>query len=131
MSSLLTRRAALAAGTTLAVAGVLGPLPAPAAAAPVNPAGAAVLAAPDISLTAVKAHLTQFQSIATANGGNRAHGRPGYLASANYVRDQLTAVGYTVTLQQFTTSGATGWNVIADWPGGDPNQVLMTGAHLD
>ena len=29
----------------------------------------------------VKAHLTQLQSIATANGGNRAHGRPGYMAS--------------------------------------------------
>ena len=131
MSSLLARRA-LAAGAALATAGALAAVPSAAAAAPVLTApAAAVLAAPDISLTAVKAHLTQFQSIATANGGNRAHGRPGYLASANYVRDQLTPLGYTVTLQQFTTSGATGWNVIADFPGGDPNQVLMTGAHLD
>ncbi|MET9248140.1 M28 family metallopeptidase [Nonomuraea sp. NPDC003709] len=88
-------------------------------------------AAPNISLTNVKAHLTQLQSIATANGGNRAHGRPGYLASANYVRGQLDAAGFTTTLQSFTYNGATGYNVIADWPGGDPNDILMVGAHLD
>ncbi|MEV4377927.1 M28 family peptidase [Streptosporangium amethystogenes subsp. fukuiense] len=86
---------------------------------------------PDISLTAVKAHLTQLQSIATANGGNRAHGRPGYLASANYVKGLLDGAGFTTTLQSFTYGGATGYNVIADWPGGDPNDILMVGAHLD
>jgi aminopeptidase S len=31
----------------------------------------------------------------------------------------------------FSYGGATGYNLIADWPGGDPNQVVMTGAHLD
>jgi aminopeptidase S len=131
MRSLLARRVALGAG--VALAGALGPMPAAAAAAPAAPSapGAAVLAAPDISLTAVKNHLTQLQSIATANGGNRAHGRPGYQASVTYIQNQLTAAGYTVTVQQFTTGGATGWNVIADRPGGDPNQILMTGAHLD
>jgi aminopeptidase S len=98
----------------------------PAAAAPVT-----ALAAPDISLANVKAHLTQLQSIATANGGNRAHGRPGYLASVNYVKAQLDAVGFVTTVQQFTYNSATGYNLIADWPGGDTNQVLMTGAHLD
>ena len=105
-------------------AGMLAGAP-PAAAAP------ATLAAPDISLTAVKAHLTQLQSIATANGGNRAHGRPGYLASVNYVRGRLDAAGYQTTVQTFTYNGATGYNLIADRPGGDPNDVLMTGAHLD
>ncbi|MFC5835963.1 M28 family metallopeptidase, partial [Nonomuraea insulae] len=88
-------------------------------------------AAPNISLANVKAHLAQLQSIANANGGTRAHGRPGYLASANYVRSQLDAVGFTTTLQSFTYNGATGYNVIADWPGGDPNDILMIGAHLD
>ncbi|MEU9833544.1 M28 family peptidase [Streptosporangium sp. NPDC048047] len=88
-------------------------------------------APPDISLTNVKAHLTQLQSIATANGGNRAHGRPGYLASANYVRNLLDGAGFTTTLQSFSYNGATGYNVIADWPGGDANDVLMVGAHLD
>ncbi|MDP9796456.1 aminopeptidase S [Catenuloplanes nepalensis] len=92
---------------------------------------AAVLAAPDISVAAVKAHLTQLQSIATANGGNRAHGRPGYLASVNYVKGRLDAAGFTTVVQSFTYGGATGYNLIADWPGGDVNDVLMTGAHLD
>ncbi|MCP2362431.1 aminopeptidase S [Nonomuraea thailandensis] len=99
----------------------------PALAAP----AARAAAPPDIPLANVKAHLTQFQSIANANGGTRAHGRPGYLASANYVRGLLDAAGYTTTLQSFTYNGATGYNVIADWPGGDPNDVLMVGAHLD
>ena len=110
----------------LAVAALL------ATAAPaVQAAPAAAAAAPDISLANVKAHLTQLQSIATANGGNRAHGRAGYKASVDYVKAKLDAAGYTTTLQQFTSGGATGYNLIADWPGGDPNQVLMAGSHLD
>ena len=99
-----------------------------------DPSGAAApqaAAAPDIPLANVKAHLTQLQSIATANGGNRAHGRTGYKASIDYVKAKLDAAGYTTALQQFTSGGATGYNLIADWPGGDPNQVLMAGSHLD
>lgn len=46
-------------------------------------AAAAALAAPNINVANVQAHLNQFQSIANAHGGNRAHGRPGYLASVN------------------------------------------------
>ncbi|WP_336216491.1 M28 family peptidase [Nonomuraea sp. LPB2021202275-12-8] len=94
-------------------------------------APAASAAPPDIPLANVKAHLSQLQSIATSNGGSRAHGRPGYLASANYVKGLLDAAGYTTTLQSFVYNGATGYNVIADWPGGDPDDILMTGAHLD
>ena len=92
---------------------------------------AAPLAAPDIPLANVKAHLTQLQSIATANGGNRAHGRPGYLASVTYVKGLLDAAGFTTTQQSFTYNGATGYNLIADWPGGDTSDTLMIGAHLD
>ncbi|MCE7004310.1 M28 family metallopeptidase [Kibdelosporangium philippinense] len=92
---------------------------------------AKALAAPDISLTNVQAHLNTLQTIANNNGGNRAHGRPGYRASIDYLQSQLNAAGYTTSLQQFTSSGATGWNLIADWPGGDANNVLMSGAHLD
>ncbi|MFB4425627.1 M28 family metallopeptidase [Streptomyces sp. QL37] len=110
----------------LAVAALL------ATAAPaVQAAPATAAAAPDIPLANVKAHLTQLQSIATANGGNRAHGKAGYKASVDYVKAKLDAAGYTTALQQFTSGGATGYNLIADWPGGDPNQVLMAGAHLD
>jgi aminopeptidase S len=88
-------------------------------------------AAPDIPVANVKTHLSQLQSIATANGGNRAHGRTGYKASLDYVKAKLDAAGYTTAIQQFTASGRTGYNLIADWPGGDTSQVVMAGSHLD
>ncbi|WP_405660848.1 M28 family metallopeptidase [Streptomyces sp. NBC_01166] len=119
------RRRSLSAAA-LAVAALLATAAPAAQAAP-----RAAAAAPDIPLANVKAHLTQLQSIATANGGNRAHGRAGYKASVDYVKAKLDAAGYTTALQQFTSGGATGYNLIADWPGGDPNQVLMAGSHLD
>jgi aminopeptidase S len=119
---LRTTLATLTAGTLLS--GLLTGLTATAA-------PAATLAAPDIPLANVQTHLNRLQTIATDNAGNRAHGRPGYRASIDYVQAQLNAAGYTTSLQQFTSSGATGWNLIADWPGGDPNNVLMSGGHLD
>ena len=88
-------------------------------------------AAPDISVANVKAHLAQLQSIATANGGNRAHGSTGYKASLDYVKAKLDAAGFTTSVQQFTSSGRTGYNLIADWPGGNADQVVMAGSHLD
>ncbi|MFC8128812.1 M28 family metallopeptidase [Streptomyces sp. NPDC057302] len=121
-------RRATAGVAVLASAGLIA---ATAPAALAAPAPSPTLAAPDIPLANVKAHLTQLQSIATANGGNRAHGRAGYKASIDYVKGKLDAAGFTTTVQQFTSSGATGYNLVADWPGGDPNKVLMTGAHLD
>ncbi|GAA3310174.1 M28 family peptidase [Streptomyces cinereospinus] len=124
----------LAAAALVTVAGLLAAAPASSAAPDrtgAATAGARVLAAPDIPIGNVKAHLTQFQSIATANGGSRAHGRTGYKASVDYVKARLDAAGFTTTVQEFTTSGSTGYNLVADWPGGDPNQVLMAGAHLD
>ncbi|WOX22761.1 M28 family metallopeptidase [Streptomyces solicathayae] len=127
------RATAVAALTVLAVTGLAGTTataaPPSAQTAPAAPAGA--LAAPDIPLANVKQHLADLQSIATANGGNRAHGRTGYKASIDFVKAKLDAAGFTTTVQQFTYNGTTGYNLIADWPGGDANQVLMAGAHLD
>ncbi|SEC74866.1 M28 family metallopeptidase [Streptomyces sp. TLI_105] len=117
------RATAAAALAALALAGLTG------TSASASPAAA--VAAPDISLANVKQHLADLQSIATANGGNRAHGRTGYKASIDFVKAKLDAAGYTTTLQQFSYNGATGYNLIADWPGGDPNQVIMSGSHLD
>ncbi|WP_117215483.1 M28 family metallopeptidase [Allorhizocola rhizosphaerae] len=100
---------------------------------PTSVAGVQVLAPPDISLANMRAHLQQFQTIATNNGGNRRSNTSGYTASVNYVYDRLVAAGYSVVKQNCTsgcTSGS-GPNVIADWPGGDPEQVIMLGAHLD
>ncbi|MFF0593224.1 M28 family metallopeptidase [Streptomyces antibioticus] len=114
---------AVATVTLLATGSIAGAAPAP------EPAAA--VAAPDLPVANVKAHLAQLQSIATANGGNRAHGRAGYTASLNYVKGKLDAVGFTTTVQSFTSGGRTGYNLIADWPGGDTNQVIMAGSHLD
>ncbi|AKL66163.1 M28 family metallopeptidase [Streptomyces sp. Mg1] len=46
-------------------------------------------------------HLARFQRIADANGGNRAAGTPGHLASAAYVHDTLKKAGYEVSYQDF------------------------------
>ncbi|MET7277110.1 M28 family metallopeptidase [Kribbella sp. NPDC005582] len=91
----------------------------------------AAVVSPDISVTNTKAHLDQLQTIATNNGGNRYTGRPGYKASADWVKAKLDAAGYTTTLQQFSTSAGTSYNVIAEWPYGDANHVVMAGSHLD
>ncbi|WP_255511420.1 MULTISPECIES: hypothetical protein [Kribbella] len=40
---------------------------------------------------------------------------------------KLDAAGYTTTLQSFSTSAGTSYNVIAEWPQGDANQVVMAG----
>ncbi|WP_230194927.1 M28 family metallopeptidase [Streptomyces coriariae] len=123
VSGRATVTAVVAAVTLLATGSIAGAAPAP------EPG--AIAAAPDIPVADVKAHLTQLQSIATANGGNRAHGRTGYKASLDYVKAKLDSAGYTTTIQQFTSSGRTGYNLVADWPGGDTGQVLMAGSHLD
>ncbi|MFD7262268.1 M28 family metallopeptidase [Streptomyces sp. NPDC059874] len=127
MSLSVSRR--LAAVTALAVAGLFAATAPAALAAPT--AVTAAPTPPDIPLANVKAHLSQLSTIAANNGGNRAHGRTGYKASIDYVKAKLDAAGFSTTLQTFTSSGATGYNLIADWPGGDPNSVLMAGAHLD
>ncbi|MFC7492429.1 MULTISPECIES: M28 family peptidase [unclassified Knoellia] len=91
----------------------------------------AVAASPDISVTNTQAHLNQLQSIATANGGNRYTGRPGYAASISYLKGKLDAAGYTTTVQNFSTSAGMTSNLIAEWPAGDANNVVMLGGHLD
>ncbi|GAA2786671.1 M28 family metallopeptidase [Streptomyces showdoensis] len=121
----LSARLSAAVGASALVLGAF------AGAAPVASASEQAVTPPDISVANVKQHLTDLQSIATANGGNRAHGRTGYKASIDFVKGKLDAAGYTTTLQTFTYNGATGYNLIADWPGGDPNQVVMSGSHLD
>ncbi|CAL9637616.1 M28 family metallopeptidase [Streptomyces sp. enrichment culture] len=123
MNLSVRRRTLALAGTVLA--GLL------AGAVPATAEEAGVAAAPDISVANVKQHLADLQSIATANGGNRAHGRAGYKASIDFVKAKLDAAGFTTTVQTFTYNGTTGYNLIADWPGGDTNQVVMAGAHLD
>jgi aminopeptidase S len=126
MAPVSAPRIKLAAGVSVVMlltgGSIVGAAPAPAP---------ALAAAPDIPVASVKAHLAQLQSIATANGGNRAHGRTGYKASLDYVKAKLDAAGFTTTIQQFTSSGRTGYNLIADWPGGNTDTVVLSGSHLD
>ncbi|UJB45461.1 M28 family metallopeptidase [Streptomyces sp. A1-5] len=119
------RRAALAAGTCTAVAALLG------TAAVAQATSPRVQAAPDIPVAGIKAHLDQLQSIADANGGNRAHGQAGYQASIDYIKGKLDAAGFTTTVQEFNSGGAKGSNLIADWPGGAEDSTVMAGSHLD
>ncbi|MFD8091038.1 M28 family metallopeptidase [Streptomyces malaysiensis] len=91
-------------------------------------------AAPDVDVAAVKADLGELQSIADANGGNRAHGEPGYQKSLDFIKGKLDEAGFTTSVQEFTSGGKTGYNLVADWKGGaadDDAKVVMTGAHLD
>ncbi|MBB5937106.1 M28 family metallopeptidase [Streptomyces zagrosensis] len=121
------RRSAIAAGTCTALAAVLlsGAAGAQATTSPTQ------VAAPDIDVAAVKGHLNELQSIADSNGGNRAHGQPGYKASLDYIKGKLDAAGFTTAIQEFDFNGSTGYNLIADWPGSSADQVVMAGAHLD
>ncbi|GIE30360.1 hypothetical protein Ait01nite_034050 [Actinoplanes italicus] len=90
------------------------------------------VASVDIDAAALRSDLGEFARIAQANNGNRAHGTTGYKASLDHLKQRLDAAGYTTRVQQFTHAGRTGYNLIADLPGrGDPNRVVMLGAHLD
>ncbi|MFD4131192.1 M28 family peptidase [Streptomyces goshikiensis] len=86
---------------------------------------------PNISVANVQAHLTQLGTIASQNGGNRRAGSAGYTQSLAYVKGKLQAAGYTVTEQNCTSCTYPSNNLIADWPGGPADQVVMFGAHLD
>ncbi|SIM63745.1 M28 family metallopeptidase [Micromonospora cremea] len=116
---------------TLAAQPVTASPPAGTAVARPIAAPAAVLAAPDISVSNVQAHLTQFNSIASSNGGNRRAGSAGYTASLTYVKTRLQAAGYTVSEQYCSSCTYPSNNLIAEWRGGPADQVVMFGAHLD
>ncbi|MFE2323047.1 M28 family peptidase [Streptomyces sp. NPDC059385] len=86
---------------------------------------------PNIDVANVQAHLAQLNTIATQNGGNRRAGSAGYTGSVAYIKGKLQAAGYTVTEQPCTSCTYPSNNLIADWPGGPADQVVMFGAHLD
>merc|ERR1719262_2063302 len=55
-----------------------------------------------VSVNDIMDHLRAFESIARANGGNRAAQNTGYNASVEYVKQVLeTQTNYTVTVQPF------------------------------
>ncbi|GAA3347114.1 hypothetical protein GCM10020358_60680 [Amorphoplanes nipponensis] len=123
------RRTLTAVAATLALA--VPVIAATSASATSTPTVPTLTTAPEISVTDVKAHLAQLQAIANGNGGNRYAGAGGYTASVSYVEQKLRTAGYTVTRQPCPSCTAQSPNLIAEWPGGDADQVLMLGAHLD
>ncbi|WP_018348263.1 M28 family peptidase [Longispora albida] len=119
-----------ALATALLAAGVAAATPF-ANATPVSSFAALPNGAPDIPVADVKAQLQSLQTIANNNGGNRYTGRTGYRASVDHVKSQMTALGYTVSEQSFSTSSGTSYNVLAELPGTDTSKVIMLGGHLD
>ena len=115
-----------------------------------GPTAAAVgPAALGVDDTAAMAHLEALQKIADEHGGNRAQGTAGYDASVDYVVGRLRAAGLDVTTPEYEAKsddsddddddggGGRGGepvrsrNVIAQTRGGDPDHVVVVGAHLD
>ena len=98
-------------------------------------------------------HLQALQQIADQHGGNRASPSPGYDASVDYVAGVLRKAGYDVSTPTYqasdedsdgdshgdsdsradshSDSAPTLRNVIAQTRGGDPDHVVVIGAHLD
>ncbi|GGI47920.1 Zn-dependent M28 family amino/carboxypeptidase [Agromyces flavus] len=103
----LSRRAAVLATATSAVAALaLVPAGAALAAPPVSKCESRSNPTIEMLLSCVSAegatdHLEALQTIADANGGNRAAGTPGYEASVTYVVDTLKAAGWSVSIDEF------------------------------
>ena len=83
-------------------------------------------------------HLQALQKIADEHGGNRAAGTPGYDASVEYVVGVLRDAEFEVGTPTFEASEEDGEgvsgpqrNVIAQTRTGNPERVVMIGAHLD
>jgi aminopeptidase S len=92
----------------------------------------------EVSDAGAMKHLQALQKIADEHGGNRASGTSGYDASVEYVVRVLRNAGFKVSTPTYDASGrhrrrASGpqHNVIAQTSTGDPNDVVMIGAHLD
>jgi len=119
---------AVLSGAGLAVAGLAAVLlagcSAPAAVtAPASPAG-----------DGAYAHLAELQRITDAAGGTRTTPSPGYDAAVDHVAAVLQAAGWEVSTPSYEVEGESGTgyrNVIAQTRTGDPDHVVMAGAHLD
>ena len=92
------------------------------------------VSSPSVSLDSnrMMAHLTAFEKIAQTNGGNRAVGTKGGLASAKYIYDEAKKAGLTVQMLAFENSEkAMGQNIFVEIAGQSNESVVMLGAHYD
>ena len=55
-----------------------------------------------VTLAGIREHQAALQAIADDNGGTRVSSSPGYVASRDYVVEQLEAAGYDAHIQEFT-----------------------------
>jgi aminopeptidase S len=92
----------------------------------------------EVSDAGAMKHLQALQKIADEHGGNRAAGTSGYDASVDYVVGVLRRAGFKVSTPTYQASGeddedgsGAQRNVIAQTGTGDPEHVVMLGAHLD
>jgi Zn-dependent M28 family amino/carboxypeptidase len=87
-----------------------------------------------VHMAPVYEHLQRFQALADEHG-DRALGTEGYEAAAVYVEEQLASAGYRTTRQYFTFERRDeeyeSFNIIAETEGGNDEEVIMLGAHLD
>jgi Zn-dependent M28 family amino/carboxypeptidase len=86
-------------------------------------------------VTTAYGHVETFQRLADEYG-DRAAGTAGYEAAARYVEGQLALAGYETTRQYFTfetrdEEEIETFSVLAETEGGDEDNVIMLGAHLD
>ena len=92
----------------------------------------------EVSDAGAMKHLQALQKIADEHGGNRAAGTSGYDASVDYVVGVLRRADFKVSTPTYQASGEDDEdgsgpqrNVIAQTGTGDPEHVVMLGAHLD
>ena len=77
-------------------------------------------------------HLKNFQKIAELNGGNRAVGTKGGLASAKYILDQAKKEGFNPQILAFENREKTvGQNILVEISGQSNESAILIGAHYD
>lgn len=117
---------ALLAGLTLACTTA-----APTVAPPVAASPYADQLVAQVSGDGTYAQLSELSRVTEASGGNRATPGPGYAAAVEHVAGVLRTAGWDVTTPTFTLEGREYPQVVAQTRTGDPNRVVMAGAHLD
>ncbi|GEL16738.1 M28 family peptidase [Pseudonocardia asaccharolytica] len=129
------RAAAAVIGAVLAAAAMTGCAPPGPASGQPNGTLSAQLKA-EVTGEGAVAHAQALQRIADENGGTRVSPGPGYDASVDYVAGVLRDAGFAVSTPTFRMwqhdgGAATVRNVIAQTRTGNPEHLVMVGAHLD
>ena len=77
-------------------------------------------------------HLQTFEKIAKDNGGNRAVGTKGGLASAQYILDEAKKAGLTAQMLPFENrEKVVGQNIFVEIAGQTNESAVLIGAHYD